>query len=74
MALMVCSGKPSRLEKYFYQRTHGLLQVGGVMVLILPSTSFDKQLSGWVATHFRYVRCSAPSLTSSSKLFRLGSR
>ena len=45
-----------RLEKHFYQRTHGLLQVGGVMVLILPSTSFDKQLSGWVATHFRDVK------------------
>lgn len=45
-----------RLEKHFYQRTHGLLQVGGVMVLILPTTSYDKQLSGWVATHFREVR------------------
>ncbi len=45
-----------RLEKHFYQRTHGLLQVGGVMVLIVPSTSFDKQLSGWIATHFREVK------------------
>jgi tRNA1(Val) A37 N6-methylase TrmN6 len=45
-----------RLEKHFYQRTHGLLQVGGVMVLILPTTSYDKQLSGWVATHFRDVK------------------
>lgn len=45
-----------RLEKHFYQRTHGLLQVGGVMALIVPSTSFDKQLSGWIATHFREVK------------------
>ena len=45
-----------RLEKHFYQRSHSLLQVGGVMVLILPSYSFDKQLSGWVATHFREVK------------------
>lgn len=45
-----------RLEKHFYQRSHGLLQVGGVMVLIVPSTSLDKQLSGWIATHFREVK------------------
>lgn len=45
-----------RLEKHFYQRTHGLLQVGGVLVLIVPSTSLDKQLSGWIATHFRNVQ------------------
>lgn len=45
-----------RLEKHFYQRTHGLLQVGGVLVLILPTTSYDKQLSGWVASHFRDVK------------------
>ncbi len=45
-----------RLEKHFYQRTHGLLQVGGVIVLILPSTSYDNQLSGWVAAHFREVQ------------------
>ena len=45
-----------RLEKHFYQRSHGLLQVGGVMVLILPTTSYDKQLSNWVASHFRDVK------------------
>lgn len=45
-----------RLEKHFYQRSHGLLQVGGVMVLILPTTSYDKQLSNWIASHFRDVK------------------
>jgi tRNA1(Val) A37 N6-methylase TrmN6 len=45
-----------RLEKQFYAKTHGLLQVGGVMVLILPTTSYDKQLSSWIASHFREVK------------------
>ncbi|MDQ5767943.1 DUF6094 domain-containing protein [Thiothrix subterranea] len=45
-----------RLEKHFYQRSHGLLQVGGVLVLVVPSTSFDKQLAGWIAMHFREVK------------------
>lgn len=46
-----------RLEKLFYQRTNGLLQFDGVMVLIVPDRSLDKELSTWIATHFRDVAC-----------------
>ena len=35
-----------RLEKRFYQQTHGLLQEGGVMVLIVPHYVLDAELSG----------------------------
>ncbi|MDD5394842.1 MAG: DUF6094 domain-containing protein [Thiothrix sp.] len=65
-----------RLEKHFYQRTHGLLQVGGVMVLILPSTSYDKQLSAWVATHFREVKvfCAATNKFKQTVLFGIKQR
>lgn len=45
-----------RLEKEFYRRTHGLLQFGGVMVLILPYYTLDKEFSSWIATHFHDVK------------------
>ena len=45
-----------RLEKLFYALTNGMLQFGGVMVLIIPSSSLDKELSGWIARHFERVQ------------------
>lgn len=44
-----------RLEKVFYQKTFPLLQKGGVMVLIIPYHSLDKELSNWLARHFAGV-------------------
>ena len=44
-----------RLEKLFYQRTNTLLQFDGVMILIVPDRSLDKELSTWIATHFHAV-------------------
>ncbi|WP_077732790.1 DUF6094 domain-containing protein [Methylocaldum sp. 14B] len=44
-----------RLEKLFYQRAVRLFQPGGVMVLIVPHTSLDKEFSGWIAAHFEQV-------------------
>ncbi|MGJ8518409.1 DUF6094 domain-containing protein [Carnimonas bestiolae] len=51
------SGKGrQRLEKRFYQRTVHDLQYGGVMVLIVPHYSLDKELSGWISHHFESVQ------------------
>jgi hypothetical protein len=50
------SGGRQRHEKRFYQRAKDLLQFGGVLVLIVPTTCLDRELCGWVATHFRDVR------------------
>lgn len=49
-------GGKQRLEKLFYRQTYGLLQYGGVMVLILPDYSYDKELSVWISRHFEQVR------------------
>lgn len=53
---MELSSKSGRLEKLFYRRTIGLLQYGGVMVLIVPKYSLDKEFSTWIAKHFHTVR------------------
>lgn len=45
-----------RLEKLFYSLTNGMLQFGGIMVLIIPNTSLDKELSDWIARHFERVQ------------------
>lgn len=47
-------GRP-RLEKLFYQRTIAALQWGGILVLIIPGYSLDKELSTWIANHFARV-------------------
>ena len=44
-----------RLEKLFYHRAYRLLQPGGVMVLIVPHYSIDKEYAGWIAGHFERV-------------------
>ncbi|MET0043647.1 MAG: DUF6094 domain-containing protein [Candidatus Thiodiazotropha sp. 6PLUC3] len=48
--------KTDRLEKVFYRMTNGLLQYGGVMALIVPHYSLDKELSSLIARHFHTVR------------------
>ncbi len=45
-----------RLEKEFYRRTNGLLQFGGVMVLIIPYYTLDKEFSSWISRHFHDVK------------------
>ncbi len=45
-----------RLEKEFYRRTHGLLQFGGVMVLIVPYYVLDAEFSSWISSHFHDVK------------------
>jgi hypothetical protein len=51
--------KADRLEKLFYRKSHGLLQYGGVMALIIPQYSLDKELSTMIARHFHTVRAFA---------------
>jgi hypothetical protein len=45
----------ARLEKLFYQRAVKLLQPGGVMVLIVPHYTLDREFAGWIAGHFEWV-------------------
>jgi hypothetical protein len=45
-----------RLEKEFYRRTNGLLQFGGIMILIIPYYTLDKEFSTWISRHFHDVR------------------
>ena len=49
-------GGKQRLEKLFYQKSNSMLQFGGVMVLILPHYTLDKELSSWIARHFERVQ------------------
>lgn len=51
--------KADRLEKQFYRMTNGLLQIGGVMILIIPHYSLDKDLSTMIAIHFTNVKAYA---------------
>lgn len=45
-----------RLEKEFYRRSIGLLQFTGVMILIIPFYTLDKEFSTWIARHFHNVK------------------
>jgi len=44
-----------RLEKLFYHLTVSTLQFDGVMVLIIPQYSLDKEMVGWITTHFHRI-------------------
>lgn len=44
-----------RHEKVFCKRTFNLLQVGGVLVLIVPFYVLDHELSSFIARHFEQV-------------------
>lgn len=48
-------GRP-RLEKLFYGLTTPWLAFRGVLVMIIPGYSLDRELAGWIATHFDQVR------------------
>lgn len=48
-------GRP-RLEKLFYSLAQPWLSFGGVMVLIIPGYSLDRELIGWIATHYERVQ------------------
>jgi len=41
-----------RLEKLFYQLSVSALQLNGILVLIIPVYSLDKELSHWIAHNF----------------------
>ena len=44
-----------RLEKLFYNLTVPALQFDGVMVLIIPQYTLDKELVSWITTHFHRI-------------------
>jgi hypothetical protein len=45
-------GRTDRLEKVFLRRTMNCLQIGGVLVLIVPHTVVDEDLAGVLARNF----------------------
>jgi Uncharacterised methyltransferase family (DUF6094) len=45
-----------RLEKLFYQQSVRLLQVGGILVLIVPHTVLDAEFRRWLASGFDRVQ------------------
>ena len=45
-----------RLEKLFYRLTVGSLQTGGVLVLIVPHYTLDREMAAWITRHFDRVR------------------
>lgn len=49
------SAKTTRLEKVFFRRTIGTLQYGGVIALIIPKTSLDREYASWIARNLRRV-------------------
>lgn len=63
-----------RLEKLFYQRTIGTLQYGGVLVLIIPAYSLDKELTGWLANHFTNLRIFRAAVDDFKQVVILGNR
>jgi hypothetical protein len=46
----------ARLEKLFYQKSWQLLQYGGVLVFIIPYTTLDAEIAGWLARSFTDLR------------------
>lgn len=44
-----------RLEKMFYQRAVRLLQPDGILVLIVPHYSLDREFSGWIGEHLEQI-------------------
>lgn len=48
--------KTKRLEKQFFQDTVNSLVFGGVIVLIIPAYSLDKQYANWLIKHFDQLR------------------
>lgn len=63
-----------RLEKLFYQRTIGTLQVGGVLVLIVPDYALDKELTGWLVNHFTELRVFRAGVDDFQQVVILGRR
>lgn len=49
-------GGRKRMEKEFYRRTVATLQHSGIMILIIPHYSLDKELSSWISKYFENVR------------------
>lgn len=46
----------ARMEKLFYRLAAPWLAFGGVLVLIVPRYSLDRELTGWIARHFARVQ------------------
>ncbi|MFP5304648.1 MAG: DUF6094 domain-containing protein [Gammaproteobacteria bacterium] len=67
-------GGRKRLEKIFYQHSSPCLQYGGILVLILPAYSLDRELAGWIATHFDRVRVFRAAVDTFQQLVVLGRR
>ena len=49
-------GRTDRLEKVFLRRTMGCLQLGGVLVLIMPHYAVDEDMAGVLARNFKRLQ------------------
>jgi len=63
-----------RLEKLFYQRSIHSLQYGGVLVLIIPVYSLDKELTGWLSNHFTNLRVFRAAVDDFQQVVIIGNR
>jgi hypothetical protein len=67
-------GGRKRLEKVFYQRCVPALQIGGILVLIVPAYSLDREFAGWIATQFEQVRVFRAAVDTFKQVVVLGRR
>lgn len=63
-----------RLEKQFYRRTVGHLQYDGILVLIIPFYTLDKEFSGWLANGFADVQVFSSSTGQFKQVVIFGRR
>lgn len=64
----------ARLEKLFYQRTVGSLQYDGILVLIIPNYTLDKEFAGWLANSFTDIRAFCAATDRFKQLVIFGRR
>jgi tRNA1(Val) A37 N6-methylase TrmN6 len=63
-----------RLEKQFYRRTVGNLQYDGILVLIVPYYTLDKEFSGWLANNFAEIQIFSAATAQFKQTVILGRR
>ena len=64
----------ARLEKQFYRRTVDNLMYDGILVLIIPFYTLDKEFSGWLAQSFTDVQVYAAATDQFKQIVIFGRR
>ncbi|RUT66514.1 SAM-dependent methyltransferase [Morganella morganii] len=63
-----------RLEKLFYQRTVGNLQYDGILVLVIPFYTLDREFAGWLANGFADIRVFSAATDQFKQIVLFGRR